>query len=65
MTTEELLKKKEEMIEVMRNLLYTEYSIKTFSYRIGIYIHFLSQNGEAPNYDSANEFIKPELFMKI
>lgn len=58
MTTEELLKKKEEMIEVMRNLLYTEYSIKTFSYRIGIYIHFLSQNGEAPNYDSANEFIK-------
>lgn len=58
MTTEELLKKKEEMIEVMRNLLYTEYSIKTFSYRIGIYIHFLSHNGEAPNYDSANVFIK-------
>lgn len=58
MTTEELLKKKEEMIEVMRNLLYSEYSIKTFSSRIGIYIHFLSQNGKVPNYGSANEFIK-------
>lgn len=57
MNKEELIQKKEVMLEIMRNQGLTDFTLKKHDSRISLYIDFLVRNNLDPCEDSENSFV--------